>query len=393
MKIVQVNATSGVGSTGKICAAVSDILSSRGIENYILYSIGNSSVPNSIKFSNTFIRLFQSLLEKLSGRNGFVAKFSTAFLIKRLNEISPDIVHLHNIHSHDIDLKMLFGYLKRKKIRLFWTFHDCWAFTGGCTHYDMIGCEKWKSQCINCQSYRNFSYFFDVTDKNFTDKIKVYAKELDLTIVTPSNWLGEQVKQSFLKSYSIKVINNGIDLDLFKPRKSDFRKKYDCENKFILLGVSFVWSVKKGIDIFIKLAQTLDSRYQIVLVGTNETVDKQLPSNVISIHRTNNQVELAEIYSAADLFVQVTREENFPTVNIESLACGTPILTFRTGGSPEIIDDTCGMVVEKNDFNGLKEAIEYIYTQRPYSEDSCMNRAQLYNKDNRFIDYSNLYNE
>lgn len=393
MKVVQINATSGIGSTGKICEAVSGLLSSRGVENYILYSIGKSKYPNSQKFSNNSIRLFQTVLEKLSGRFGFVAFISTFILIRKLKRICPDIVHLHNIHSHDVNIKTLFGYLKKENIRVFWTFHDCWPFTGGCTHYDMIGCDKWKTQCAGCVIYRKFSWFKDATMRNFDDKINTFAYGLNLTIVTPSHWLANQVRQSFLKHYPIRVINNGIDLEVFKPRESNFRKKYHCEGKFILLGVSFVWNEAKGVDVFIRLANVLGPKYQMVLVGTNEDIEKLLPNNVIAIRRTNNQTELAEIYSAADLFLQLTREESFPTVNIESIACGTPVLSFRTGGSPEIIDESCGRIVEKDDVKGILQAIEDIYGRRPFSQEACVARAQMYNKETRFIDYANLYHE
>ena len=216
---------------------------------------------------------------------------------------------------------------------------------------------------------------------------------LDLTIITPSEWLAGLVKESFLKDYPVKVIHNGIDLSIFKPTESDFRAKYNCEDKFILLGVAFGWGKRKGLDVFIELSKRLDERFQIVLVGTDENVDKQLPNNIISIHRTQNQKELAEIYTAADLFVNPTREENFPTVNIEALACGTPILTFKTGGSPEILDETCGCVVGKDDVEGLHGEINRIYTEKSFSKEACLARAAKFDMNDKFEEYVDLYND
>ena len=392
MKIVQINATSIGGSTGKICNAVSSLLSQKGVENYILYSLYNGSTQSSIKFSNTPIRYIQALFEKLFGNSGFGNHISTLILVNKLKQIKPDIVHLHNIHSHDVNLTMLFGYLKSHNIKVFWTFHDCWAFTGGCAHFDGVKCEKWEMQCGDCPIFRRNSYYLDRTRKNYNKKKVLYGGGVDLTIITPSKWLGDVVKKSFLKNYPVKVINNGIDFNVFHPVSSDFRRKYNIEDKFILLGVAFEWSEKKGLDVFLQLSADLLEVYQIVLVGTNSEVDKALPSNIISIHKTNNQQELAEIYSAADVFLQLTREENFPTVNIEALACGTPVITFDTGGSPEIIDESCGLAVEKNEYKQLTEGIEYVRNYKPYTKDSCIKRSRMFEQDSKFKEYLRLYN-
>lgn len=390
MKIVQINATCGVGSTGKICVAISELLDKQNIENYIFYTQGNSDFENGIKYAkNKYIKV-QALKSHIFGNYGFNSICATKKVIKLLKKISPDIVHLHNIHSHDCHLGMLFNYFKNEKIKLFWTFHDCWAFTGYCPHFDMIGCDKWQTECKNCPQRKEYSWFFDKSKALFNKKKELFS-ELDLTIITPSQWLADLVKQSFLKDYPVKVINNGIDLDVFKPTNSDFRKKYNCEDKFIVLGVAFGWGAKKGLDVFIELSKRLSDNYKIVLVGTNDNIDKQLPENIISIHRTQSQTELAEIYTAADLFVNPTREENFPTVNMEALACGTPVLTFNTGGSPEIIDDTCGAVVPKNDIDGLYSEILRTKSENPYSPEACIEKAKSFNAEEKFKEYLRLY--
>lgn len=393
MRVVQINATCKSGSTGKICYAVSKMLSERYVENYLFYSMLDSPSFNTIKYSNSFLRFAQGLFEKVLGNSGFGCHVSSLVLLFRIYKLQPDIVHLHNIHSHDVNLTLLFGYLKKKKIKTFWTFHDCWAFTGGCTHYDGIGCNKWKECCGGCPIFKRHSLFVDRTKHNFKLKKALYGKGLDLTIITPSRWLGEEVKKSFLCNYPIKVINNGIDLSVFRPVESGFKKSNGIEGRFVILGVAFGWSEKKGLDVFIRLSKELDDRYQIVLVGTNNQIDKLLPPHIISIHRTSNQQELVEIYSSADVFLQLTREENFPTVNIEALACGTPIITFKTGGSPEIIDDTCGFVVEKNDYEGLVERIRYVYNNKPFTVEKCIDRAKQYGQTGKYIEYINLYKQ
>ena len=389
MIIAQINATCGAGSTGKICISVSELLSENGVENYIFYSSGSSDYPLGIKYANEIAIKMQTLVSRIFGNYGFEAKIATKKLINKLEKINPDVIHIHNIHSHNCNLEILFKYIKKKNIKVYWTFHDCWTFTGYCTHFDMIGCEKWKTECNNCVQYRYFSWFFD-RSKYLFNKKKQLVLGINLTIITPSEWMAGLVKQSFLKGYPIKVINNGIDLNIFKPTKSNFREKYNLKDKYIILGVAFGWGKRKGLDIFIELSKRLDNSYQIVLVGTDDNVDKELPQKIISIHRTQNQNELAEIYTVADLFVNPTREENYPTVNMEAIACGTPVVTFNTGGSPEMLDSTCGTVVKKNDIDGIYNEIKRICETHPYSKDDCLKRAESFDKNLRFTEYLNL---
>ena len=391
IKVAQINITCGAGSTGKICVAVSELLTEKGIENYILYSSGNSEYPLSRRYMGRFETKIQALKSRIFGNYGFNSKIATKRLIKQLDDISPDIVHLHNIHGHNVHLGLLFSYLKKKNTKLFWTFHDCWAFTAYCPHYTMAKCDKWKIGCNNCPQKKHYSWFFDRSEFLFEKKKELFSG-LDLTIITPSQWLADQVKQSFLQDYDVKVINNGVDLSVFKPTESDFREKYNLQEKFVLLGVAFGWGKRKGLDVFINLSKKLDpNKFQIVLVGTDDKVDKQLPANIISIHRTANQKELAKIYTMADLFVNPTREDTFPTVNIESIACGTPVLTYKTGGSPEILDELCGIAVSCDDENALNDAILKIEGSSFFVIDNCLNRARMYDEKERYADYCELF--
>lgn len=390
MKIVQINATASSGSTGKITLAVSKLLTEKGVENYILYSLGESKAPNAIRFMNSTEGKIQALSSRVFGHYGFTSKKATKRVIKVLEKIEPDIVHLHNLHSHDLHLGLLFRYFKEKKIKLYWTFHDCWAFTAYCPYFDLAECEKWKSSCQHCSQRKQFSWFFDRSKALYQRKKELFSG-LDLTIITPSAWLADLVSQSFLCDYPVRVINNGIDLDVFRPRESDFRQKHGLENKFVLLGVAFGWGKRKGLDVFRFLAERLDDSFRIVLVGTNDDIDKMLPKSILSIHRTENQEELAAIYSAADLFVNPTREENYPTVNMESLACGTPVVTFRTGGSAEMLSDTCGAVVPRGDMEAMLEKIMTIAKDKPFTKEACLEKAKDFDAMTRYREYVSLY--
>ncbi|MBR6559014.1 MAG: glycosyltransferase [Clostridia bacterium] len=392
MVVVQINFSCTWGSTGKICDSVSKLLSENNIENYIFYTYGKNPQKNAnyIRYGNLLYEKYQGLKARVFGNYGFNSFSATRYLIRKLEKIKPDVVHIHNIHGHDCHFEKLFCYLKEKNIKVFYTFHDCWTFTGYCPHFIMAKCDNWLSGCGNCILRRRYSWFFDKSERNFSRK-KEALLGLDLTVITPSRWLADLVKQSFLKETTVKVINNGIDLCTFKPSESNFRKTNNLQDKKIVLGVSMGWSNAKGVDVFVRLANSLPNNYQIVLIGTDDKVDSILPNNILSIHRTQNQKELAEIYSAADLFVNPTREENYPTVNMEALACGTPVLTFRTGGSPEMLDATCGSVVDCDDIDALEKEIIRICTEKPYSKEACINKAKEFDKNERFKEYLALY--
>lgn len=391
MKIVQINAYCGVGSTGKICKSISEMLTDNGIENYILYTQRKNEYPLGIKYGgNAFYTRIQSLKSRLLGNNGFNSVADTRRLIKILDEVQPNIVHLHNLHAQNCNLKILFGYLKRNKIKIIWTFHDCWAFTAYCYYFDMIACEQWKNGCHSCKLGRKHSWFMNKSTKTWNEKKKM-IEGLDITVVTPSKWLAEKVSHSFFGRQKILVINNGIDLSLFKPKENDVREKYRIENKYMLLGVADLWDKRKGIDIFIQLSELLNEKFVIVLIGTNEKIDKVLPNNIISIHHTYNQDELVEFYSSADVFVNPTREEVLGLVNIEALACGTPVVTFDSGGSSECIDETCGIVVEKDNIGDLCTAIYELCEKKSELSEACIERAKRFDQCVKYSEYIELY--
>ena len=403
MKIAMLNMTHN-GSTGKIMLQIAECARSFGNEVKTFTPVVYSKVEKMQRYEaeNHFVwgTQYESALHyyfgSTLGLNGCFSFRGTKKLIAELNKFKPDIIHLHNLHSFCINLPLLFKYIKRNSIKVVWTLHDCWAFTGQCPYFTMINCDKWRNQCYNCPQLGIYPKSLIDNSKNMYLLKKKWFTNLDnVVLVTPSLWLAELVKQSFLKNYPIKVINNGIDLKVFKPTMSDFRAKHNIPlSKKILLGVTFGWNKRKGLDVFLELSNRLnDDLYQIVLVGTSKIIDENLPDNIISINKTNNQGELAEIYSAADLFVNPTREDNYPTVNMESLACGTPVITFRTGGSPEIIDSTCGSVVECDDIDSLVIEIERICTENVYSKFDCLSKAKNFDMNDKFKEYVELYED
>ena len=399
MRIAIINMLSN-GSTGKIMLQIADTARKHGYSAKTYTptrflrgkKVAPPDIPNHLSWGSRAEACFHYYVGTLLGRNGMYSHRGTRQLINDLKSFSPDIIHLHNLHMYCINLPMLFNYIKKNNIKVVWTLHDCWSFTGHCPHFTIAGCDKWKTGCHHCPQPRVYpKMYLDTSKKMYELKEKWFCGIEDMTLVTPSQWLAELVKQSFLKDYPVKVINNGIDLSVFKPTESDFREKYGIENKKIILGVSFGWGYQKGLDVFIELSKRLGDDYRIVLVGTSDATDAQLPENIISIHSTDNQTELAKIYTAADLFVNTTREDTYPTVNMEALACGTPVVTFRTGGCPEIVDESCGSVVEVDDVDAMEKEIIRICEEKPYSESACVERAKTFNMNDRFMEYVELY--
>ena len=303
MKLIEINSCN-FGSTGNIMLGISEIARKRGIDTYICVpkSRDNSkkSVDGQIFVGNRILRNLHILLGEITGYQGCFSVFSTWNFLRKVSKIQPDIIHLHNLHGNYINLPMLFHYVKKHNIPVVWTLHDCWSFTGQCPYFTMAECERWKTGCHNCTQYKKYpASKVDRTKQLWRLKKKWFTGVPKMTIVTPSGWLGSLARESYLLEYPVEVIHNGIDLNVFKPVKSEFRKKHGISvEKFILLGVAFGWEKRKGLDVFIELAKRLDHRFQIVLVGTDDTVDKQLPANIVSVHRTQNQKELAEIYTS-----------------------------------------------------------------------------------------------
>ena len=341
MKVLEINSFFSVGGPPRIVKGVYDALINRGDDCMVAAA---REMPYDymkiIRIGSELSATMNALSARLFDNVGFTAERATKKLIKEIKAYDPDVIHLHNLHGYYLDIEVLFDYLKSADKKVIWTLHDCWAFTGHCAHFDYAKCYKWEAGgCKNCPQKKEYpkSIFLNRSKKNFARKKRAFTGVKDLTIVTPSNWLKNLVERSFLKDYKVVTVYNGIDLDKFKPIKSDVLKKYGLENKKILLGVANVWTEKKGFKDFIKLAEVLPDDFKIVLIGVTEKQIKTLPANVLGLRRTGSIQELCEWYTAADKFINLTYEDTYPTVNLEAQACGTPVITYKTGGSVESV--------------------------------------------------------
>lgn len=342
MKYLFINSVAGVGSTGRIAADQCRKLEKEGHQCVLAYGRAkvNCDDIQTIQIGTPWDYRWHGIITRVFDRHGFGSKRATRKFLVWVEEYKPDLVWLHNIHGYYINVEMLFVWLKKHpEVKVMWTLHDCWAFTGHCTHFTVAKCNQWKKKCLNCTQLRQYPSCIvkSSVSRNFEQKRQAFTGVRNLTLVTPSKWLAKLTRESFLSEYPVTVHYNTIDTNVFKPTPGDFRKKYRIERKTVILGVASVWTERKGLKDFYKLAELLDDSYAIVLVGINEKQLKRLPDNIIGIPRTNSPTELAEIYTMADVFVNPTYEDNYPTVNLEAQACSTPVITYDTGGACETI--------------------------------------------------------
>lgn len=396
MKILQINTVYKTGgSTGRIVYDLQQI-SQENMESYVAFGYGKGFYhgKNIFKIESILELKINILKTRLFAHHGFYNQIQTKRLLNYINEIKPDIIHLHNLHNHYVNVKMLFDYIKFNNTPIIWTLHDCWSFTGWCAYFDFIDCDRWKRGCANCPNKREYPYtwFFDRSRKNYAEKKACFQNVQNLMIVTPSNWLDGLVKQSFLSEYPIQVIHNGIDLSVFKPMKSEFKEKYGISSKKMILAVSMGLSKRKGIAHIYKLAKMFDQEKQvIVIVGLSKKQIDFLPKGILGVPRTNSSQELAKIYSAADVFINPTLEDNYPTTNLEAIACGTPVVTYCTGGSPESVFEGCGEVVDKGNCLDFYKAVKRVL-KKGKDVAHCVEIAKLhFDKNNCFQQYIALY--
>lgn len=396
MRVASIN-ISDYGSTGRIMLQLADAARRAGGEA-VTFSRnwwGHGNSEGHVYFGFKTEHFLHHALSYLTGREGSFSFFSTISLIRRLESFRPDIIHLHNLHNWFICLPLLFNYIRENHIRTVWTFHDCWPFTGHCPYFDFTGCEKWRTGCSGCPVYR--SYPGSLTDNSpgmYRRKKEWFSGIEGLTVVCPSEWLAGLVRQSFLSQYDIRVIHNGIDTASFRPTDSRIREKLGIGGSDkMVLGVASGWEERKGIDVFAELRKGLGDHFRIVLVGVEEAQKKDLPYGIIPVSRTSSVHELAELYSAADVFVNPTREDNYPTVNLEAIACGTPVVTFDTGGSPESVLEGCGAVVPKDDVEALIKAIDTVSSGKEDRSEYLKKAAESFDSKLMAESYIELYRE
>ncbi|MBQ6575008.1 MAG: glycosyltransferase [Lachnospiraceae bacterium] len=400
-RVMLVNTVVGTGSVGRLVEGLYNTLIANGYECMVAY--GRDTHPegmNAYRIGQDMDVYIHGALSRLTDRHGFYSKRATLEFINVIEEFAPDIIHLHNVHGYYLNIRVLFEYLKKSDIRVIWTLHDCWAFTGHCSHFEYVGCTKWINGCYACEQLAEYprSIGKDNSQKNYEDKKELFTGFSDLTIVTPSQWLKARVEQSFLGQYHTVVVPTGIDTSVFAPvpeeRRDDnlvfrLRNSLNLRNKNVLLGVANPWRTRKGLMQFVNLSKLINERCVIVLVGLNDEQMGRLPESIIGIGHTDSVEELAALYSMADIYVNLTLEDTFPTTNIEAIACGTPVITYRSGGSAESIDDSCGIAVERNSVQGVVAAIDTILSQKgmAYTTQDCVRHAMLYDKEVRFEEY------
>ena len=391
MKVLQINSVCGIRSTGRICTDIADILQKNGDDCKIAY--GRENIPLqyekfAVRIGNDIDVKCHALMTRIFDNTGHGSKRATKKFLKWVDEYDPDVIHLHNLHGYYINLEMLFDYLKKSGKPVIWTLHDCWAFTGHCAHFDYIGCQRWETDgCHTCPQKRRYpsSILCDRSKRNFVDKKQFFTGLENMTIVTPSQWLADLTKRSFLGEYPIKVIHNGIDLSIFQSVKSEFREKYGLQNKKIFLGAATAWGEYKGLYDFYKMNEMKEECEAIVLVGLTSKQIAELPEGIIGIERTNSASELAELYTAADVFINPTYQETFGLTNIEAQACGTPAITYQTGGSVESVPRD--HIVPKGDFEKMLLKAREVVAVPNVVDSSSFSRNDCY------LEYIRLYQQ
>lgn len=403
-KLLQINPVIRTNtSTGRIMQEIGELAIANGWDSYIAYSGGRDGIKpcrsKLIPVGGKLSVALHGIWTRMTDRHGLASVIATRRFVRKIKELQPDIIHIHNIHGYFLNYKILFEYLSTADIPVVWTVHDCWLYTGHCNHYARVGCDKWMTQCEKCPQLSSFpaSMLVDSSSRNFNDKRRLFTSVDDMTIVTVSDWMREEMSRSFLKDCQFKVVHNGVDLNVFNVStdSTEVRERYGLGDKHLILGVTSIWCREKGWDDFMELATMINEDEAIVLVGVTQEQMRKLPHNVIGIPRTENVAQLAALYSAATALVNPTWQDNYPTVNLESIACGTPVITYRTGGSVESVCEDTGYVVEQGDVEGLlaafrkiKEAGKQTYVGR------CRNYAVRYfGKNERYQEYMALYQE
>lgn len=407
MRILQINTVCGTGSVGRIAVDLYEVCEKAGHAPYIAYGRGGASSKVASYKIGSKPDFYKHVLKNFfKGEGGFGSVEKTEQFLHWMDQIKPDLIHLHNIHGFYINIEMLFAFIKEKDIPVVWTLHDNWPFTGHCAYFDYAECTKWKTGCESCSIHRTaypYAIFKDNSKNAYARKKQSFQGVKNLTIVTPSNWLKDLVKESFLQEYPVKVIFNGIDLEKFNIMEN-------VEKKKVILGVANVWEARKGLTYFEQMAGRLPEDYVIKLVGVSKSQKKKLlrkfpGGEIVPITRTENVEELAALYNEATVYVNATLEDNFPTTNLEALACGTPVVTFQTGGSPESLNPSCGKIVKKGDFEKLLDAIEDVIAiveeqqNNPeqagylFSRKACRARAYTFQKEERYGEYLKIYEQ
>lgn len=377
MRVLIINEVCGHGSTGKICVDLAEDYAAKGNEVRIAYG-RDSYVPEhcrkfAVRIGNDWDVRMHAVRTRLLDEHGFGSVHATKKFLRWVDEYQPDLVWLHNLHGYYINIELLFGWIKlHPELEVKWTLHDCWAFTGHCAYFSDVECNKWRTHCEKCPQKKQYPKTLGVDNSyvNFERKKNSFTGVKSMTIITPSKWLAKLVSDSFLGEYPIEVQYNTINKDIFCPTENQVKQTLGITGKKMILGVASIWDRRKGLDDFICLSKMLNSDYVIVLVGLDEKQIKRLPQNIIGMKRTTDQIELAKFYSAADLFVNPSKEETFGLTTVEAMACGTDAIVLAGTACEEIVRDKGGIIVPPNDIEALYQAVVgYDYDKRHIIEE------------------------
>lgn len=384
MRVLLINSVCGVGSTGRICAELAQAFEKDGHEAKIAYG-RDGYVPEAyqkyaVRIGTDWDVKLHGLRTRLFDDHGFGSAQATKRFLQWADAYDPDLLWLHNLHGYYINVKLLFDWIRsRPKMQVKWTLHDCWAFTGHCAHFDFAGCSKWKEGCSRCIQRRRYpASLIDGSKRNWERKKSLFTQCSGIELITPSEWLAGVVRQSFFGQYSVRVMPNGIDTRVFRPTGGLNLAEYGLKGKRIILGVASNWAEpQKGLPVFLELADCIDSAWQIVLIGGDEAQRKSLPPQITGIPRTHDARELAQWYSAADVFVNPSCEETMGMTTLEALACGTPAIVNRRTALPEVIDETCGVALDDCSARSVWQAVQACR----FAQSACVERAQRYDKE------------
>lgn len=397
-KLLQICVEGNTGSTGTIAESIGLFALQKGWDSYIAYGrFPRPSASKLIRIGSEWDTRWHGLESRILDNHGLGSRRATMKFIKEIENIQPDIIHLHHLHGYYINISILFKYLLKSKIPVVWTFHDCWSFTGHCTYFDFVGCDKWQTECNHCPQSHEYpkSIFLDQSQKNYRLKKELFTSIPNLTIVSVSQWLNNLVAQSFFKHMNHLCIYNGIDLELFHPIDSieEIKNKYHVKNKFVILGVATTWDRRKGLKDFISLSHYLKEDEVIILVGLNEAQSKILPSNIIGLSRTDNRKDLANLFAAVDVFLNLSIEETFGLTTAEAMASGTPVIVYNKTASPELVTEDTGFVIDKDDIYSLVYAIQNIRNnKKEFYTTECRKRAiEKFNAVDSYNAYFQLY--
>ena len=357
MRVAHVNSVP-YGSTGAVMRQVTEERRALGDECWMMWGRGRAA-QNAHEFNyGSKAELYANVLQtRIDGRDGFHSRYATKRLIEKLANIEPDVVHLHNLHGYHVNVEMLFAWIAaHENVQVRWTLHDCWAFTGHCAYFQYARCSRWRDgSCgLGCPQLDSYPKTVSASSVawNYEHKKAVFTRlpQERLTIITPSHWLEGLVRESFLSKYPVEVRPNTIDTSVFKPTSSDFRERNGVGERFMVLGVASPWTERKGLEEFKRLAGMLDpARFAIVLVGLSKRQIGELPQGIIGLERVDSPEELAQIYSAADVLFNPSFEDNYPSVNLEAQACGTPVITYDVGGCGETLVNPMSCTVRSID--------------------------------------------